>query len=99
METICQNNTISDKSDIALGMEATQTDICTIAQGAIQGLRGVRELFRVRLDMFKWSDMIFTTFTHIWTKVISIIIRCPEDYHLPSPVQSPTIPWMVTIHP
>ena len=40
METICPNNTISDKSDIALGMEATQTDICTDAQGAIHGPSG-----------------------------------------------------------
>ena len=68
-------------------------------RGQYRGLvgRGVRELalFRVRLrvlrlglrlDMFDWSDMIFTTSTHIWTKVVSIIIRCPEDYHLSSPV-------------
>ena len=48
--------------------------------------------------MFDWSDMIFTTSTHIWTKVISIIIRCPEDYHLSSPVQSPIILRTVTYH-
>ena len=46
--------------------------------------------------MFDWSDMIFTTSTHIRTKVVFIIIRCPEDYHLSSPVQSPTILRTVT---
>ena len=39
--------------------------------------------------MFDSSDMIFTTSTHIRTKVVFIIIRCPEDYHISSPVQSP----------